>query len=923
MKNNNWPSALLLSLIVAISLPGCGKQSAEQQLQHAREYVGKGEKKAAIIELKNLLAEHPDNAPARLLLGQLYLETGEADAATIELKKAVEHGADKIATTVTLARTHLARNEPAKVLALLDIKQMPEAATAPQLIVLRAQALADSGKLDEAAQTYAAALKLDSKFADAAIGLAKLSMRQQRPDEAIARLDAVLAQSPNNADALVLKGDLLRVKGDIEGAKNAFRQAVAADKSKSQAYLGLIALEIDARQPAEARKLLTELLKVAPNNMFARHFDALILLQEKKPDQALTVTLDVLKAAPGFPAANLLAANIEYGKGLYQQATVHLNAVLGRDPNNMPAQRLLVSTLLKQNEVDKAAQLIGQIVDKHPDDAAALGLAGEVFARKKDYSRSMGYFSRAAQLDPKNSTLRTRLALSRMASGDAAHAMTELAEISAEGSQIQADILLALAHINKGEWADAEKAVAQIIKKQPDTPIGRGLRASILLGKKDTAGARKELEAALQEHPDYIPAAINLARLDMLDKKPEQAQQRFEKLLEKQPNNTELMETLADFLLQQNKVADAKRWLEKSHQLKPDAMRPVLALTAIALQAKDNKRALELAQAAVASHPDDVQALDNLGNVQFVMGEKNQSLATYSKLTKLYPKSPLAHFRLAYVQSQSGDTKAAIESLKNTINLAPGNGDAYAALITLYLKEGNTAGAVQLAQTLQKLQPKAAAGFLLEGDVRMQEKKYADAAAAYRRAAEIADSGMLVAKRHRAEKLAGNAAQAEALINKWLKEHPQDMGVRSYLADTAITEGNFKLAAEAYQPIVAQQPNNVSAINNLAWAYHQLKDSRAQATAEQALKLQPKHPGVLDTMGMILLDTNQQQKALEYLQQAAEADKANRDIRLHLAQAYLKTGQKAKAKQELDKIAVYGDQSAAAEAARKLLSSIQ
>ena len=96
MKKYTWPSALILALVLSVS--ACSKPSAEEQLQKAQAHLKQGDKKAAIIEVKNLLAEYPDNAEARRQLGQLYLESGETDAALIELKKAVEHGADKVTT---------------------------------------------------------------------------------------------------------------------------------------------------------------------------------------------------------------------------------------------------------------------------------------------------------------------------------------------------------------------------------------------------------------------------------------------------------------------------------------------------------------------------------------------------------------------------------------------------------------------------------------------------------------------------------------------------------------------------------------------------------------------------------------------------------------------------------------------------------
>jgi Tfp pilus assembly protein PilF len=101
-----------------------------------------------------------------------------------------------------------------------------------------------------------------------------------------------------------------------------------------------------------------------------------------------------------------------------------------------------------------------------------------------------------------------------------------------------------------------------------------------------------------------------------------------------------------------------------------------------------------------------------------------------------------------------------------------------------------------------------------------------------------------------------------------------------------------------------------------------LKSPKARETAEAALKLAPDNPAIMDTLGGVLLDDGFPQQGLKYLLRAAEMDKQNREIRLHLAQAYLKTGQTAKAKQELEKLAVYGDQSGIAATARKLLGSL-
>jgi len=80
-----------------------------------------------------------------------------------------------------------------------------------------------------------------------------------------------------------------------------------------------------------------------------------------------------------------------------------------------------------------------------------------------------------------------------------------------------------------------------------------------------------------------------------------------------------------------------------------------------------------------------------------------------------------------------------------------------------------------------------------------------------------------------------------------------DAVYRSYLAEQALRAGDLKTAVAQYQVVVSQQPNNIGALNNLAWAGGQLGDPKAMSYAERALKLAPDSPPVLDTAGVLLV----------------------------------------------------------------------
>jgi Tfp pilus assembly protein PilF len=99
-----------------------------------------------------------------------------------------------------------------------------------------------------------------------------------------------------------------------------------------------------------------------------------------------------------------------------------------------------------------------------------------------------------------------------------------------------------------------------------------------------------------------------------------------------------------------------------------------------------------------------------------------------------------------------------------------------------------------------------------------------------------------------------------------------------------------------------QDPLYRDAWNNLAMAYQQTGDPPAQKTAEDAVKLAPGNPFILDTLGWILVDSGKigdPARGVAVLRQALAKAPDARDIRCHLAAGLKKTGDLDGARKEL------------------------
>ena len=111
-----------------------------------------------------------------------------------------------------------------------------------------------------------------------------------------------------------------------------------------------------------------------------------------------------------------------------------------------------------------------------------------------------------------------------------------------------------------------------------------------------------------------------------------------------------------------------------------------------------------------------------------------------------------------------------------------------------------------------------------------------------------------------------------------------------------------------FEAILKKAPNDAAALNNLAWTYQQLKDPRALETAEAAYRLAGDNPAVMDTLGAILTERGDPKRAVTLLQKAvALAPPQSADLRLHLAEALAKSGDKAGARKELEQLAAKGE----------------
>jgi putative PEP-CTERM system TPR-repeat lipoprotein len=245
------------------------------------------------------------------------------------------------------------------------------------------------------------------------------------------------------------------------------------------------------------------------------------------------------------------------------------------------------------------------------------------------------------------------------------------------------------------------------------------------------------------------------------------------------------------------------------------------------------------------------------------------------------------------------DNASAAISLAKALELKPDYLDADNALISLNLQAKNYDQAEKIARDVEHKFPKSPLGLYMQGDILMARKNYGQAVTVLQRAQKMAPSTEGIMKLHGAMSINGSAKRADALLMQWIKAHPNDLLARRYMAEAMAKEGRADAAIEQFQIVLKSDPNDLESLNNLALLYQQTKNPLAGQIAQQAYKLSPDNPMVMDTLGWILVQNGDEKRGLDLLKKAASMLSNVPEIHYHYAVVLAKTGDKQRARQEL------------------------
>lgn len=771
-------AGLALLLAASLAAAGCGRESPERRIEQARAALAARDVDGAERALKAALRAAPDRVEARLMLAALYAQRHDAASAEKEWRRAIELGAAPERALPGLVAARVELGDPRGALEAARGASITAPGPFAALAHARGRALEALGDTAGAERAWSEALVAMPTHLPSRVALLRLRAVRGDPAGAAAALDALRAASPASVDAALLAADLALQRRDAAAARAALAQAVETDPAAPLPRTRLVALLLDLQRHDDARPQLVELERLAPGRPATRHLRALLDLQEGRLDEARDGVQKLLAADPEFLPAVALGATVALRQGALEQAERLARQLIDGAPGSTQGARLLVQVLLARDEPARAVEVSRAALARGVRDATLAGLAGEAALRAGDLDGASRWFEQAAQIDPDDPSRLIGLGLARLGAGRAEEGLAALEQAAArDAGSTRADLSLVTALLRLQRFGAALDAADRMIAKAPQAPLGHNLRGTALIGRGDVAGARAAFDRALQLDPVFFAAAANHAQLDLREGRPDQARERFESLLRRDPRNVAALSALSKLAAQAGREGEARTLLRRAHDADPTALEPALALAESLLKADRPGEALPLLAAAAERHGADARLLDLQSSTLLRTGQVQQALDAIERRARLEPRSGPLQARLAAVRAAAGDVDGAIAALRAAGELDPGAAVDQTATVVSMLGTNRRDDAARIARLLRRQAPTNPVGAALDGDLAAAEKRWGDAALAYRDALALRDVPSLVRRLHAALVSAGRTDEAEAVLRAGLRAHPGDPGL--------------------------------------------------------------------------------------------------------------------------------------------------
>lgn len=610
----------------------------------------------------------PNSAEAHLALARAQLQLEDGIGAEAEVRRAVEAGWDARATPHLIAHALLLQGQTERA---IDEAEKTDPRFRPYGLRIRARALTALGNLAGANGALTEAARIAPRDAAVWTDLARFRFTAGDLTGAIQASLRALALDAGNIDALVLRGELVRTQYGLVAALPWFESALKRDPYYHDALIEYAATLGDAGRTLDMLAATRRALAARPGSPQALYLQSVLAARAGNYELARGL-LERTGGMGGMPGALLLGGTLDLEEGDNEQAIEKLRQLVGMQPMNLTARKLLAVALLRTDAARNAIDILAPVAARGDADPYVLTLVARGFERIGERGQAARFLDRAAWPERTDSSAFT--------SDDSVAVLGAPAQQRPNDPTAVVPLIRAL--VDRGDRGAALARAQAIAEARPGAP-----GAHVVLG---------DMLMLLDRHGEAAAAYQRAAALRF----DEPTMLRLVEAFDRAGRRGEAANALALFL-SQNPVNAAALRLGAHWQLASgDYDAAIDTLEGLRARVGDRDAALNAALSAAYAGAGETEAAERYG------------LAAYL----LAPANPVAADAYGWALHLRGDTAGGIELLRKAVALAPRHSGLRWHLAQIYADTGRKADAraqVQAALADPRFPDRAAANVLL------------------------------------------------------------------------------------------------------------------------------------------------------------------------------------------------------------------
>lgn len=649
--------------------------------------------------------------------------------------------------------------------------------------VLLGRALLAQGDAIGAEEALAKALSLGVDRGEVALPLAEALAAQGKFQALLDRFPPEAAPVSRRAALLQLRGRAHLALGDAKAARQAFQDALAADRRYVPALLAAAELSMREGRTADAAKLADEAAAAAPNDPGVWHFKGTLAQARGDAQGALDGYAKALALNERLLEPRVARASLLIDLGRLDDAGRDVAALKRLHPNQPRALYVRAVFASKRGDEAGTREALAEItraIDPAPRDALRqrapelLLIGGLAHHGLNQVEKAGAYLGDFLAVEPTHVGARKLLASIKLAQGDVRDAIALLEPARKAAPQdAQVLTLLASAHMARREYALASGYLDEALKLSGGAANVESAAGFNLLASGQTQDGLKHLQRAFEKDPGQARAGLVLATNQLARGNAKAAIATAEKVLQREPKNPVAL----------NLLGHAR------------------------LAAGDRKGARAAFDAAAAADPGVLAARINLARLDLLERNPDGARARLNAALKEHPQNAALAYELAVVEARAGRTEDAIRGLEKARALDRRNVAAAALLIDLYARTKAPDKALEVAKGLDAALPEnvdaqVALGraYLVLGDPRAAQ-------AALARATRLAGYGAArQTEIGRLQLAAGNPDGAVYSLDKALSGAPAYLPAQALMTEVEIGRREYAKAEARARAIVAKHP---------------------------------------------------------------------------------------------------------------------